>query len=216
MALQGRAAAKRSVTVLFGLALCAFVLFTASPTSAASLVGKDGKIHACYKAKGKGKGSLRVVRSAKAKCPKRWKKVSWYASGPSGPQGAAGSPGGSGETGTNGSNGLPGTPATATVVKGLEGKVTELLTKVQSLETILNGIDNQQLKEAIGAVADVKGLEAAVGSLCSQSSTLTSQLNSVESALGGLKLNAVLTTLGGVLDIPTLPGPLSSFSCPSA
>lgn len=200
--------------MLFLLALCAFVLFTSAPASA-GIVANDGKIHACYKAKGKGKGTLRVVRSAKVKCPKKWKKVSWSASGPAGPQGASGSPGGSGETGTNGSNGLPGTPATATVVKGLENKVTELLNKVASLETILNGINNQQLKEAIGAVANVKALEGVVGSLCSQSSTLTSQLNSVEGALGGLKLNAVLTTLGGVLETPTLPGPLSSFSCPS-
>jgi hypothetical protein len=215
MTLQGRVTTRKSVTLLFGLALCAFVLFTSSPASAASLVGKDGQIHACYKAKGKGKGSLRVVRSAKVKCPKKWKKVSWYASGPAGQQGASGSPGGSGETGTNGSNGLPGTPATATVVKGLENKVTELLNKVTSLETVLNGINNQQLKEAIASIADVKALESVVGSLCSQSSTLTSQLNSVESAFGGLKLNAVLTTLGGLLEVPTLPGPLSSFSCPS-
>lgn len=214
MVLPRRANPERSAFALVLLALCAFVLLTSTPASAASLVGKDGKIHACYKAKGKGKGTLRVVRSAKAKCPKKWKKVSWYASGPAGPQGASGSPGGNGETGTNGSNGLPGTNATATVVKGLENKVTELLNKVASLETILNGIDNQQLKEAIASVADVKALETTVGSLCSQSSALTSQINSVESALGGLSLNTVLTTLGGVLNIPTLPGPLSSFSCP--
>jgi hypothetical protein len=205
----------RSFPLLALLGLCAFVLFVSSPASAAGIVAKDGKIHACYKAKGKGKGTLRVVRSAKAKCPKKWKKVAWYASGQAGPQGAAGSPGANGESGTNGSNGLPGTPATATVVKGLEDKVTELLTKVQSLETILKGIDNTQLKEAIAGIADVKALEGAVGSLCSQSSALTSQVNAVESALGGLSLNAVLTTLGGVLNVPTLPGPLSSFSCPS-
>lgn len=200
---------------VFLLALCAFVVLTSSPASAASLVGKDGKIHACYKVKGKAKGSLRVVRSAKAKCPKRWKKVSWYASGPAGPQGESGPNGANGETGTNGSSGLPGTTATGTVVvKGLEDKVAELLNKVTSLETILAGINNQQLKEAIASIADVKALETTVGSLCSQSSTLTSQLNSVESALGGLSLNSVLTTLGGVLNIPALPGPLSSFSCP--
>lgn len=202
------------MSLVFGLMLGAFVLFTSSPASAASIVAKDGRIHACYKAKGKGKGTLRVVRSAKAKCPKRWKKVSWYASGPAGPRGASGNNGAPGETGTNGSNGTAGTPATATVVKQLEGKVTELLNKVASLETILNGVSNQQLKEAIASIADVKALEAAVGSLCSQSSMLTSQLNSVESALGGLKLNAALTTLGGLLEVPTLPGPLSSFSCP--
>ena len=214
MAVRERGGAGKTIPLLCLLALCAFVLLGSSPAPAASIVARDGKIHACYKAKGRGKGTLRVVRSAKVRCPKRWKKVSWYASGPAGPQGASGSPGGNGETGTNGSSGLPGAPATATVVKQLEGKVTELLNKVTSLESILTGINNQQLKEAIAAVADVKALEAVVGSLCSQSSTLTSQLNSVESALGGLKLNAVLTTLGGLLEVPTLPGPLSSFSCP--
>lgn len=199
--------------MLLLLSLGMFVLFGSSPASA-GIVAKDGKIHACYKAKGKGKGTLRVVRSAKAKCPKKWKKVSWNASGPAGPQGQAGAPGAPGETGTNGGSGLPGTTGTVTV-KALEDKVTELLTKVQSLETILKGIDNAQLKEAIAAVADVKALEATVGSICSQGSALSSQLNSVESALGGLSLNTVLTTLGGALNIPGLPGP-GSFSCPSA
>jgi len=194
---------------------CASLLFASAPASAASLVGKDGKIHACYKAKGKGKGTLRVVRSAKVKCPKRWKKVAWYASGQAGPQGQSGAPGAPGETGTNGGSGLPGTTGTVTV-QALEDKVTELLTKVQSLETILKGIDNTQLKEAIAGIAKVEALETAVGSLCTQASTLTSRSNALENAIGGLSLNAVLTTLGGALNVPALPGALSAFSCPSA
>src|SRR3954453_4519679 len=108
---------------------------TSASAPSASLVASDGRIHACYKAKGRRKGTLRVVRSAKVKCPRKWKKTSWYASGPAGPEGAAGSPGGNGETGTNGGSGLPGTTGTVTV-KSLEDKVTELLNKVQSLETI--------------------------------------------------------------------------------
>lgn len=197
--------------MLFLLGLSAFVLFTSSPASAAGIVAKDGKIHACYKAKGKGKGTLRVVRSAKAKCPKKWKKVSWYASGPAGPQGASGNNGASGETGTNGSSGLPGTPATATVVKGLEDKVTELLTKVKSLETVLNGINNQQLKEAIAGIAKTEALEGAVGSLCTQASALTSKSGELGSALGGL--SAVVDTLT-LMALPSIPTPLSPYSCP--
>lgn len=203
---------KRSVSVLFGLGLCAFVLFSSSPASAAGIVAKDGKIHACYKAKGKGKGTLRLVRSAKAKCPKRWKKVSWYASGPAGPQGEAGSPGGNGETGTNGSSGLPGTPATATVVKGLENKVTELLNKVTSLETVLNGINNQQLKETIAGIAKTEALESAVGSLCSQASALTEQSNEMGSAFEAL--NTTLDTLVALFNPVSLPAALPSYSCP--
>jgi len=188
MAVERRADPRRSVPALFLLALCAFVLFTSSPASAAGIVAKDGKIYACYKAKGKGKGTLRVVRNAKVKCPKGWKKTSWSAAGPGGSQGTTGSPG---ETGSSGLPGLSGTTGTV-VVKELEDKVTELLNRVKQLEALI----------------------PTVAALCTQASTLTTQLNSVEEALGGLKLNAVLTTLGGLLEIPTLPGALPAFSCP--
>ncbi|HET9154237.1 MAG TPA: collagen-like protein [Solirubrobacterales bacterium] len=193
--------------------LCAVaaILLTGTSASAGGIVAKDGKIHACYKAKGKGKGTLRVVRNAKVRCPRKWRKVSWYASGAAGPQGTSGSPGANGETGTNGSDGLPGAPATATVVKQLEGKVTELLNEVASLETILNGIDNQQLKEAIAGIAKTEALEAAVGSLCTQASALTSKSGELGSALGGL--STVLATLT-VMALPAVPTALPPFSCP--
>jgi hypothetical protein len=210
MAIGERVYTRKSVPLLALLALCAFVLFTSTPASAAGIVGKDGKIHACYKAKGKGKGTLRVVRSAKAKCPKKWKRVAWYASGREGPQGAAGSPGGNGETGTNGGSGLPGTTGTVTV-KGLEDKVSELLNKVQSLETILKGIDNTQLKEAIAGIAKTEALEAAVGSLCTQASALTKNSGELGTALSGL--SAILDPLT-VMVLPKIPTALDPFSCP--
>jgi hypothetical protein len=189
---------------------CASLLFASAPASAASIVAKDGKIHACYKAKGKAKGTLRVVRSAKVKCPKRWKKVSWYANGQPGPQGQAGAPGAPGETGTNGGSGLPGTTGTVTV-KALEDKVTELLTKVQSLETILKGIDNTQLKEAIAGIAKTEALQAVVGQLCTQTEALTSKSGELGTALGGL--SAVVDTLT-LMGLPSIPTALSPFECP--
>jgi len=176
---------------------------TSASASGASLVARDGRIHACYKAKGRGKGTLRVVRSAKVKCPRKWKKTSWYASGPAGPEGAAGSPGGNGETGTNGGSGLPGTTGTVTV-KSLEDKVTELLNKVQSLETILSGLNNQQLKEAIAAVP-------VVDALCAQTKALTGKSGELGTALGGL--STVLDTLT-VLALPSIPTALPPFECP--
>src|SRR5882757_5233789 len=113
----GRAASIRFAAILAIALLGAVLLFAASrPASAAPLVGKDGKIHACYKVKGKAKGTLRVVRSAKVRCPRRWKKVAWNAGGPAGPAGATGEPGAKGEIG------LPGTAGNV-VVKGLEDKV---------------------------------------------------------------------------------------------
>src|SRR3954452_254607 len=147
MVLRERVHTRKSASLLLLLALCAFVLFTSTPASAAGIVAKDGKIHACYKAKGKGKGTLRVVRSAKVKCPKRWKKVSWYASGQAGPQGVQGDQGQPGSTGATGAPGAQGAPGRNenVVVNELEDKVTELLTKLQSLESILKGINNTQL-----------------------------------------------------------------------
>jgi hypothetical protein len=195
--------------MLLLLSLGMFVLFGSSP-AAAGIVAKDGKIHACYKAKGKGKGTLRVVRSAKAKCPKKWKKVSWYASGQPGPQGQAGAPGAPGETGTNGGSGLPGTTGTVTV-QALGDKVTELLTKVESLETILKGIDNTQLKEAIAGIAKTEALEAAVGSLCTQADALTDKSGELGTALGGLSTVVDTLTLMG---LPSIPTALPPFSCP--
>lgn len=189
--------------MLFLLALSSFVLFASTPASAASIVAKDGKIHACYKAKGKGKGTLRVVRSAKVKCPKRWKKTAWYAAGPAGSQGQAGTPGSNGETGTNGGSGLPGTTGTVTV-KALEDKVTELLTKVQSLETILKGLNNQQLKEAIAAVP-------VVDALCGQAKSLNEQSGALGGALSGLTTVVDTLTLMG---LPSVPAALPPFECP--
>lgn len=164
------------------------LLLTSAPASARGIVAKDGKIHACYKAKGKGKGTLRVVRNAKVKCPKKWKKTAWYAQVPVGPPPVAGP---AGPPGPQGERGLQGTAGNL-VVEGLEDKVTELLKKVESLEALI----------------------PTVTALCTQASVLTTQVNSLEEALGGLKLNTVLTALGGLLEFPTLPGALPSFSCP--
>ncbi|HEU5105268.1 MAG TPA: hypothetical protein VFU11_05460 [Solirubrobacterales bacterium] len=159
--------------------------------SAASPVAKDGKIHACYKAKGKGKGTMRLVRNGKVRCPRKWRKVSWYANGAGfgTPIGAAGS---TGPQGPQGERGLPGTAGNV-VVEELENKVSELLTRIEGLEDLI----------------------PTVQSLCTQAEVLTTQVNAVEDALGGLGLNAVLVTLGGVLEIPTLPGGLPEFSCPN-
>ena len=169
------------------LILLAALLLVPPVVSAAPPVGKDGKIHACYKWKGKKKGTLRVVGGAKVRCPRKWRKVSWYVRGPVGPP--IGAPG---PAGPQGERGLPGATDEA-IVKQLEGKVSELLTRVEQLEALL----------------------PTVQTLCAQVATVTSQVNAVEDALGGLNLNAVLTTLGGVLDIPTLPGALPAFSCPT-
>ncbi len=83
------------------------------------------------------------------------------------------------------------------LVEEQESKVSELLTKVTSLEA---------------ALANLAGLEAVVGSLCTQTETLTDQLNALEDVVGGIKLNTILAVL---LEIPVLPGALPSYNCPT-
>ena len=188
MAIKARRASlglEAAVAVALSAALS--VGFMGGSADAAGLIAKDGKIHACYKWKGKRKGALKVVRGPKVRCPRKWKKVAWYASPRPGPQGATGAPGEKGATGTAGN----------VVVEELEGKVSELLAKVEALEI---------------AIANLAAIEAAVNSLCTQASTVTDQLNEVEGALGGLSLNTLLAV---VLEIPPLPGALPSYSCPT-
>jgi hypothetical protein len=189
--------------LLLPLSLLGLLVFGA--TASAAPVAKDGKIYACYKAKGKGKGTLRLVRSGKARCPRQWKKVSWYATpktfgpvppGPAGPEGKAG---------PKGEQGAPGTAGNV-VVESLEDKVTELLTKVESLEAVLKGVTNADLLGAIDAVP-------AVGALCEQAEDLTDQTTDLGSALGSL--NTVLGPLLIGFSPVQVPTALPSFSCPN-
>jgi hypothetical protein len=59
--------AARLGALALALALC---LLVAAPASGAPLVGKDGKVYACYLTKGKRKGAVRLV-AKRAHCRKR-------------------------------------------------------------------------------------------------------------------------------------------------
>jgi hypothetical protein len=207
-ALPGRARPTR-LAALAALVLLAVVALSclSQPASAASLAGKDGMIHACFKAKGKAKGTLRVVRSAKAKCPRGWKKTAWNARGPAatGGSGEEGSAGGNGEGGTPGTTGATGTAGAKGTVTSLEKQVTELLTKVKGLESVLSGINNAQLKSAIGAVPVVQTLCTQAGKLNEQSGKLGDSVQALNGVLGPLVLAFA------PVSVPTA---LPAFSCP--
>lgn len=196
------------------LALC---LLVAAPASGAQLIGKDGKVYACYKTKGKAKGSVRLV-TKKGKCRKGEKKIAWNATGQTGAAGENGSRGNGGE------GGAPGATGTA----GLEKQVSTLTSKVNSLEDVLKGITNgdltgllaklqgisaTQLQDAIKSVANVNALSSQVGALCTQATSLTSRSNALSSALGGLSLGGLIP-IGLELLVPSLPAALPAFSCP--
>jgi hypothetical protein len=189
--------------VLLGAALGAALLMALSgpigTASAAKIVGKDGKIYACYRVGGgKAKGTVRLIRK-RMHCRRGERKVSWSVRGPSG---AAGQNGQTGSAGQNGQSGSTGTSNNAT----LESKVTELSDRLKTLEGVLSGVTNVQLQEAIGTVSDVNAL-------CGQATALTSQVNAVGSALEGIGLGGIIP-VGLELLVPTLPAALPSFSCP--
>ncbi len=181
---------KATSSIATMLAAIALTLSLCAGAEARPLIGGDGKIHACYRVKGKPRGALRVVKSAKVLCRRGERRVAW----------AAVVSGAKGEPGPTGSTGAPvGSATTAT----LEAKIASLTTRVESLEATLKGITNAELVAAL----------ANVNALCTQAELLTERSNALLSALGGLSLNGVLTTLGGVLNIPELPEPLAAFSC---
>ena len=99
--------------ILISIAILA--VGAAVATGAASLIGGDGKIHACA---AKRDGALRVVKAGK-KCKRTETAISWNQSGqrgPTGPAGAIGQRGADGAPGAAGGQGpagSPGQPSTA-------------------------------------------------------------------------------------------------------
>lgn len=172
------------------VAAVSLMFIATARAAAAPLIGKDGRIHACYKVKGKAKGTLRVVRSAKARCPRKWRKVAWNAGGPAGSagsQGEAGAQGAGGQPGPRGESGPPGTAGNV-VVKGLEEKVIELLARVQSLESVL-------------------------GVVCTQAKDLNEQSTELGDSLEAL--NTVLEPLLVLFSPVSVPTALPPFTCPA-
>lgn len=177
------------------------VLALASPGSAAAKpIGKDGRIYACYKVKGKPKGALRVLVNQKRRCKRGERRVVWFTAGPGGREGAAGQQGASGQPGASGAGG--------TSEPSLGANVSSLGVKVGGLEDLLQGITATELTEAVGSLADLEAL-------CNQATALTSQISLLEGVIGGLGLNGVLEALGGLLEVPALPQALEPFACPT-
>jgi len=177
------------------IAALALLLF-APAASPHKIVGRDGKIHACYRVKGKPKGALRVVRSRKVRCRRGERKVAWAVAAVSGPAGAGGAQGGQGAEGSQGDTALS---------AKLTEQINSLSTRIDGLESTLAGVTNADLLAAIDSLP-------AIDSLCEQSEDLTEQVNLLGDAVGGLELEGVL---GGLLKIPALPEPLEPFSCPA-
>ncbi len=203
---------------IFLAALAAGAVLIASIGGSASAkrpIGKDGTIHACYRVKGKPKGALRVVPSARTRCRRGERKTAWSVSPPvtSTTAGSAGSQGPSGAAGSAGAD-----------EAALKAQVGALSLRVEALEGILQGITNGDLTGMLGVLQGVtnEDLLAAVGavpaveSLCEQSEALTEQVDDLGAATGALVSILNGTILGPIFGSVSVPAVLGSFNCPTS
>jgi hypothetical protein len=216
---------------MIGLAAAAMLLVGPAGTAgAAGPIGQDGTIHACYRVKGKPKGGLRVVPSAKKRCKHGERKVTWSVAGSAGQAGAGGQSTGNGQSGAGGQSGANGTNGGEAA---LVSKIAALTLKVESLEGVLDGITHGDLAgvlgtlngvnnaKLLGAVNAVQGLDntklteavdslPVIDSLCTQTSSLTGGINSLGLGVKGI---SVLGLPGLSLDTSGLPAAVSPFNC---
>jgi hypothetical protein len=190
------------------LAAAAVLATALADPAGAGLVGRDGKVYACYRTKGKAKGTVRLVAKRKH-CRRDEKKISWSATGPAG------------ESGQNGAGGESGSGGEAGAA-GLEGRIERLTNRVETLEEKLKGITNATLNEVVSKLQGVSGKQlqeavsavADVNALCSQATKLTTEVNAIGSALDNTGLAGTIPPLLELV-VPAVTGlPLPSFTCP--
>jgi hypothetical protein len=191
--------APRALIPVALLALALGSLFLGAVRAESATIGADGTIHACYKAKGKPKGALRVVPAGKPCKRKQGERpLSWSA--------------GSAPTTVSDPNMLV-----------LFGYIQQQEQRIVALESILDGVTNSELGGVISKLDGITGVQLqdavdslpVISSLCTQLSGVTTQVDALRTVIAGLGLNGVLTALGGVLNIPVLPAALGPYSCPA-
>lgn len=209
---------RRLLLLLLGSCIA---LLLASPTlaAAAPVVSKDGRVNACYRVKGKTKGTVRVIPAKQRKCRKGERRLAWSVTGPAGP---AGAPASSGTAGGNGATGATGSAGTSGSEADLEAKIASLTIKVEGLEDLLQGVTSGDLSGVLGKLGGITGTELGdavdavplVGELCDQTATLIQQTNLLRGVFDGLGLSPALAAIG-LLQVPALPPALSGIVCPS-
>ena len=200
-------AANRTRAATCVLALAAIMLVVPLGAGAAK-IGTGGTINACYKAKGKPKGALRVVAPGKACKRKRGERPLSWAVAPA-------------ATGTVSNEDVY---ALLTYIQQQQSEIETLTSQLETVEGILGGVTNGELSGVISKLQGITGTDLqgaidsvpVVASLCSQVSAVTTRVDALRTVISGLGLNGVLTGLGGVLNIPALPVALGAYTCPAA
>jgi hypothetical protein len=189
------------VRVAIALLVTAAAMLLFAGPAAAGPVGKDGKIHACYRAKGKQKGALRILLRGK-RCRRGERRVAWTAASTgAGTSPAAGSPGQQGQPGQAGAPGGAGTAGGTGAtpdISALLAQIDALTKRVEALEAVLKGITN----------ADLLGQLPTIEALCKQGSDMSDAFGALTDGIEKIGI------IGGTLDFSSLPAPPPSFSCP--
>jgi hypothetical protein len=155
--------------------------------------------------------------------------------GKAGAEGQAGSPGQAGTPGvvdpsleelveTQGEQIETLTDSLNTTTSLLQGVTHEQLTRAVDAGVKLSGITTGELNGAITNAAKLSGITTAelnnaiatipkVTALCTRTTALTNQANSLLTGLSGLSLGGLLP-VGLELKIPALPSQLTAFACP--
>jgi hypothetical protein len=162
-------------------------------------IRKDGKIHACYRVKGKPRGDVRILFRGK-RCRRGERRVAWTAAG-AGPQPQGGNPGAHATSPPD-----PAVAALAARVDALESRAAGLEKAVESSKATIAALSTKV------ATLELAGLdlENMVGALCGQLSSVATRWNELRGVVGGLSLTGVV---GGLLEIPTLPEVLDPIDC---
>lgn len=174
--------------------------------SAAPLVGKDGKIYACYRVKGKPKGAMRLLFKAKKRCARGERRVAWVMAGAPSSTGSAGQTGSVGQPGAAGQSGRDG--AQGETDPALAAQISALSLRLDSVESVLDGVTNVDLLGALDSLP-------LVDDLCTQASTLTTGLNALRAGVLDLSILGDITGLLG-LNTSGLPAALNAFTCTAA
>ncbi len=205
---MNRVSLKFGVTAAVAALGVLFLALTTGVAASAQPIAKNGVIHSCVKAKGKNRGALRVVASARGCKHLRggWRSLSWSAGSSTGASGQSGAQGSGGQQGPQGAPGPEGR-------QGVAGQIEKSL--VDTVSTQASEIDalNKQVSSLTGELLNLEGsledVEGTVGETCSQLKTVTTQSDEILSSL----LGSSVKVIGNLLNVPNAPEPLGTFEC---
>lgn len=219
---------RRSVLGICVAGAALLALVAGSGAASAQPYAANGVVSACYKAKGKSKGALRLVKSTRScKRARGWRPVAWSAAGPQGAPGPSSAAGQASPTGTPGPEGPPG-PQGEQGSPGIVGGVEQSLLDTIEDQAAQIAALTDQVNSLTGDLGDVEGLvtgltgdlgdlEGVVDGACDQLGLVTERSDELLSTLENSSIGGTLPIVGSVVGLLqlTLTGlpetPLGSF-----